>query len=51
MLKEIQLFHVNKSSGPENIPIKSIKIVGIFIAPYLRKIFNESITLAFFPKV
>ena len=50
MLKEIQLFYVNKSSGPENIPIKSIKIVGIFIAPYLSKIFNVKYNFDIFSK-
>ena len=50
LLKDIQLHNLNKPSGPENNPIKVIKIVGIFIAPYLSKIVNENYNSGIFPK-
>ena len=55
MLKEVEKqfesLNASKASGPENIPIKYITIVGKIISPMLSEVFNQVIREGVFPKI
>ena len=39
----------NKSTGPDEIPVKLLKLSAVLIAEPLSKLFNRSITLGVYP--
>ena len=49
VLTEIYNLDVKKANGPEDIPIRSIKMIGTIIPPLLSKIYNASYDLGIFP--
>ena len=49
VLTEIHKLDVKKTNGPENIPIRFIKMIGTILVPHLSKIYNASYDLEIFP--
>ena len=49
VLTEIHNLDVKKANGPEDIPIRFIKMIGTILAPLLSKIYNASYDLGIFP--
>ena len=45
---EIRQLDVQKATGPDDIPIKFIKVVGVILAPYLSEIFTYVMKLVYF---
>ena len=46
---KIRQLDVQKGTGPDDIPIKFIKMVGVILAPYLSEIFNVCYEVGVFP--
>ena len=49
VLKILNSLHINKSSGPDKIPNKLLKMTAILIAKPLATLFNKSLRLGIFP--
>ena len=49
VLKVLNSLHVNKSSGPDKIPNKLLKMTALLIAKPLANLFNKSLQLGSFP--
>ena len=50
ILKILNSLDANKSTGPDQLPVKIIKLTAIIIAEPLAKLFNKSLQQGIFPK-
>ena len=51
VLKILNSLDVNKSTGPDGLPVKILKLTALIIANPLSRLFNKSLTSGIFPSV
>ena len=49
ILQIIKHLRIRKALGPDEIPNEVLKVIAIEICSYLQQIFNDSLTLAYYP--
>ena len=50
VVKILNSLNINKSTGPDNLPVKVLKLTAVLIAEPLSKLFNKSLTSGIYPK-